>query len=284
MRTILASIALSLLAVWGYLHFAAPQTATAAKPETAFDRVMRTGTLRCGYYVFPPMLNFDEETRKPYGLGVDIIEAIAAKTSLKMEWTEEVNFGNWVPGLMTKRYDAICLPMWPTAAMAREARFGAPIMYAAMWPFAKAGDKRFDGNPESMNQPNVTIAVMEGNTVLELVNALFPKAKQHVIPGNADYGLAVEAVRTGKADVFLWDSNGAFQYQRNNPNTLHRIALEEPLQIMPFALVAARGEHDLIHLLDTGLQDLATTGALERLISKWEPEQGMFLRLPKLYR
>ncbi|MCP5404801.1 MAG: amino acid ABC transporter substrate-binding protein [Pseudomonadaceae bacterium] len=277
---ILAALVTALLAVWLISPTSPAPTAT----ESAFDHILRTGTIRCGYYVFPPMLMFNETTRKPYGLAVDMMNRIAAKTSLKVEWVEEINFGNWMSGLITKRYDAVCTPMWPNAAMTRESTFGKPMMYAAIWPYTRQGDTRFDNNLATLNTPATTIAVQEGNITAELVNELFPNAKQYAIPGNTDFGLAIEAVRSGKADVVLWDANGAYQYQLNNPKTLHQVKLAEPLQIMPFAIPFPRGEHTLKHLMDTALDDMLNTGTFGRMIDKWEPAPGMFLRLAKPYQ
>lgn len=278
--TLLLAILAAAITSW----LLAPSGNSPATTESAFDRVMRTGTLRCAYYVFPPVLNFDETTHQPYGLAVDMMNSIAAKTSLKVEWVEEINFGNWMPGLITKRYDAVCAPMWPNAAMTREALFSQPFMFTAIWPYARTEDTRFDKNPAKINSPATTIAVMEGNVTTDLANQLFPQAKQYAIPGNADFGLAVEAVRSHKADLVLWDTNGVFQYQQSNPNSLHQVQLATPLQVMAFAIPLNRGEYQLKSLLDAALNDMHYSGELDRLITKAEQHGGPFLRLPAPYR
>ena len=146
-------IVLSVLAAsatTSYINRATPPDGTsvtsATKAESAFDRVKRTGILRCGYYVFPPVTLRDPNTRALSGMGVDTIEQLLHGTGIKVEWAEEVDFGNWQAGLEARRFDAVCTPMWPEASLAREALFTRPILYSGINVYARGDDHRFDNN------------------------------------------------------------------------------------------------------------------------------------------
>ena len=53
----------------------------AAVQETAFDRIMRTNVLRCGYAVATPWMMVDPNTNKPYGVNYDVTDALAPKSA-----------------------------------------------------------------------------------------------------------------------------------------------------------------------------------------------------------
>lgn len=88
---------------------------SAGAQETAFERVVRTNTLRCGYYVFPPITSRDVKTQKLSGLSIDMMERIGQSSGLKIEWAEEVDFGTWPQGLRTGSSGSDPLPMFLSA-------------------------------------------------------------------------------------------------------------------------------------------------------------------------
>jgi ABC-type amino acid transport substrate-binding protein len=61
--------------------------------ETAFDRITKTNTLRCGYAIATPWFWIDMKTNQPTGVGYDMTNAIAAKIGLKVDWVEETGWG-----------------------------------------------------------------------------------------------------------------------------------------------------------------------------------------------
>ena len=52
-------------------------SAFAADKESAYERVLRTGVLRCGYIAYPPHLIVDPATGTISGISHDIIEEAA---------------------------------------------------------------------------------------------------------------------------------------------------------------------------------------------------------------
>jgi len=53
--------------------------------ESAFDRVMRTKTLRCGYTIYPPFFSKDPNTGEFSGLFHDFTEQIGKELGIKIE-------------------------------------------------------------------------------------------------------------------------------------------------------------------------------------------------------
>jgi ABC-type amino acid transport substrate-binding protein len=65
----------------------------AADKETSYDRVMRTGVIRCGYVEWPPYLLKDPNTQEFSGLIYDYMMAIGKDLGFKVEWSESVGWG-----------------------------------------------------------------------------------------------------------------------------------------------------------------------------------------------
>ncbi len=252
--------------------------------ETAMDRVLRTNTLRCGYYIFPPMLTRDPKSNELSGFAVDMMNVIGKKTGLKIEWTEEVTFGTIASSLDAGRFDALCAPMWPDLAQAREIIFTRPMMFAGVGPVVRADDTRFDRDEMKLNDPSMTIVAQEGNLQLDLVQQAFPKAHVLVMPAMADEGSVVMNVVTRKADATLWDMNGVFDYNAHNPTKLKMLNPGHPVKAQSFTLGISRKEPALGQFLDNAVADMLATGAIHGLIEKWQPQPGTFLEVAEPYK
>jgi ABC-type amino acid transport substrate-binding protein len=279
-------VALSAVTAFGVTKYAAAPTgsATEAKKETAFERVMRTNILRCGYYPYAPVFIKDPSTGNVSGMAVDTMNAIAKKTGLTIEWTEETTFGTWIAGLQAGRFDTVCTPLWGDASYGRVVKFTRPLFYDAAVPLVRANEQRFSTNADDLNKPDVTIAVQDGNMSLALTAALFPKAKTITASANVDYGLVLQDVVSGKADVTFWDLAGYWLYNKTNPGKIKILPLTQPLKIIPCQLPVLQGEDKLHTLIDTGVEDLILSGDMDRIIRKWEPEPGKtFLRVAPPY-
>ncbi len=283
-KTILLSIIASLAVCFLLINWMGlkPQQASNAK-ESVYDRVMRTGTIRCGYYVFAPVSMREGGAGKLHGFGIEAMEKIAGNMGLKVEWAEEVNFGTMFQGLESGRYDAICTPTWPDATRGRAAIFGVPMLYAAVTAYGRADDHRFDGNLKKLNDPSVKLAVIDGSTSDIIAHENFPKAQLVSLPqATPDNDLLMNVV-TGKADATFWDKNAANQYLEANPGSIREIP-GGPLRIFPFEMVFPRGEHNLRAWFDTAVLDILNSGYFNTLLDKYEKYPDSFFRVANPYQ
>lgn len=270
--------AVTTVAVNHYLPAKAPQS-----QETAFDRVLRTNTLRCGYYTYTPVTIKDPNTGKLTGLSVDMMDYFSEKTGIKVEWTEEVTFGNWVQGLQAGRFDAVCTPVWPDIARARVTKFSKPFLYTDFLPIVRADDARFSDNLEDFNKSDITIGAMDGDTSLTIGKAAFPKAKFSVLPETGDYSVLLQELIEKKIDMVPWERNSAYQFNLRNPGKIKVVKTKEPLGLMPSELAVAPKERDLMDFLNALIEDMQNTGEMKRLLDKWVPVPGIVLYTAKPY-
>lgn len=249
--------------------------------ESAYERVMRTGTIRCGYYVFPPATYRDPNTRELSGFSVDMMNEIGKRAGLKIEWTEETNFSNWIPGLQSGRFDVACTPNWPDIGQGRAAAFTLPLFLSGIYPMVRADDPRFKSNDlTKLNNPDITFSAQEVEGPVALIKAYFPQAKLNLLPNDTSNTNFVMDLNTKKADAIVTDQNGFVEFNRHNSVKLKLIGLKTPLKFQSFNLGVERHEMILNDFLNNAILDLQHDGTMDRLLRKWESEPGKtFLRV-----
>jgi len=254
--------------------------------ESAFDRIIKSGVIRCGYYVFPPVTYRDPNTDKLSGFSIDMMEEVAKRASLKIEWTEEHSWSGWTESLKAKRFDVACTPMWPDIPTSRAVAYSTSMFYAGIFPVVRKDDPRFKTDDlEQFNKKEVTIAAPEGDALVSLTQAWFPNATLSLIPPGMDTGSFGLQLITKKADALLWDDNGLYQFNKNNETKIRAVAHNKPVKIQAFSLAVDRDEMILKDFLDAAIHDLQNDGTMDRLLRKWEPEPGKtYLRVDKPYK
>lgn len=270
---VLIAVILSVTLSWCFFGRAEKDNG-AGHVETAFERIQRTRTIRCGYYVYPPVTYKDGNTGKLSGLSVDMMDRIAKRADLKVEWVQEVNFGDWHEGLKTKRYDLACTPMWPNTAIGQVAYFTKPFFYAGIYPVGRANDDRFE-NLEDLNNEKLTISAQEGNDGYYLAKDVFPKAKLISVSPNTTGNMMIQDVITKKADFVLTDKNAVNEFNSTNPSAI-KILVDHPVKIMPFTLAVGSGEDALLQFINNATDEMILTGEIDRLVKRWVKDPSIY--------
>lgn len=254
--------------------------------ETAFDRVMRTGVIRCGYYVFPPITYKDVNTGAMSGFSVDMMNRLAERAGLKVEWTEEVTFGNWVPAMQSNRFDMVCTPMWPELTQARAVLFTHSLFYSGMSPAVRSDDARFTEATRTadFNKPEFTILTQEGNATDVIARTAFPAAKFYALAPEAGTVSYYQDLINKKADMALTDRNGMHEFNKSGQGQIRLIDVAHPVKVQSFPMVVNRGETELRDFLDLAVDEMNYSGEIDRILRKWESEPGLtYLRVAPAY-
>lgn len=255
----------------------------AAKKETAFERVIRTNTLRCGYGVWAPGLIKDPQTGKLSGIFYDYLEAIGKHTGLKIEWGEELGWGDYPAALNNGKIDAMCFGAWPKATTARESMFTKPVYYLPINAYVRADDNRFDHAMEKINAPGVAISAMDSEISSQLAVAYFPQAKIFSIPQLSPASTLLLNVAAGKADITFTDSWTAAEFMKQNPGKIKAVQLDKPLRLFGHTIPVAQDEQSLLNFLNTATDELIDSGEMDAFISRYETIPGVLLHLPHPY-
>ncbi len=255
--------------------------AFAAEKESAFDRVMKTQTIRCGYFTWSPFLMKDPNTGKFSGIYHDVMEEIGKKLSLKIEWTEETGQANPFEGMKTGRFDMFCGPITPTPDRAKIAAFSRPFFYIPYLAYARADDARFK-NIAAINDPSVKIAVIDGEFANEIVQRDFSKASLVTLPPLSDGSQVMLSVTTKKADVFLNDSAATSVFMQKNPGTVKPVSTN-PLRTLAAVLVLPQNDMAFKGMIDAVLDLMIGDQAIDAILGKYALPDSHFLLPAKPY-
>lgn len=248
------------------------------KKESVYDRVINSGTLRCGYGLWPKLVDKDPNTGKLSGVYVDFITELARNLDLKVLWTEEISWGDIASSLNSDRMDAFCAGAWTNTIRGKYVDFTIPPYYSTVYPYARIDDSRFDVGLDSVNSPDVTISVIEGESSQVVATADFPKAKLLVMPKITEGAQNILNVVTKKADIVLGDPTLVEAYMKNNPNQIRRIKAEYPTRVFGNAIAVKKGEFALKSMLDNAIEQMIWTGSTDKIIRKHEEVEGTFAR------
>ncbi|MBI1327509.1 MAG: transporter substrate-binding domain-containing protein [Alphaproteobacteria bacterium] len=276
--TILISVVLS-VAVSAFVL--KDKSTTITNDQPAYDRVMKTGVLRCGYAMWPPeVLYKDAMTGEIKGLFYDIVETMGKNAGLKVEWVEETGWGTFIEGLQSQRFDAFCAPLWRNADRGKLINYTVPLAYSSMHLYTRKDDFRFDNDITKLNDPSIKLATLDGEMSDMVATRFFPKAQKESLPQMAELMQLFLAVTAKKADAVFVEPSTAKEFAKNNPGLI-RQATKEPYQIFPNSLGVNMGEEKLKNLLDSALVEMMNQGAIERMISERQPDRSVFMPVAK---
>jgi ABC-type amino acid transport substrate-binding protein len=285
---IILSVITAVFASFLTFQFAGPITSSGdlaqiEKTETAYERVMRTGEIRCGYAMWPPKaVNKDLNTGEVVGIFPEIAEEMAKSLGLKLIWAEEVGWGNYIESLRAKRFDVFCAPLWRTGDRGKHTGYTIALAYSPLHFYARKDDDRFDENLSNLNSEEFTLSTLDGEMSSIVANRFFPKAKTTSLPQLADLSQLFINVQTGKADGVFSEPNLAFDFARKNPGTIRQVT-KEPFQVFSNSFGMLLGEVKLQQMLNTSLIELRDQGIIDQIITKYEPDRSKFLPVRKPY-
>lgn len=270
-----------LLAFAFFCSFPAPAH---AGQDSAYERVMKTGTLRCGYAPWPGLLEVDPNTKAMSGPAYDFMEELGKAMQIKIIWQEEVGFGDMVESLRTGRTDAHCSGAWTNAVRGKFIDHTTPLFYNPLYAYVRADDTRFDKKIQDINSPVVTISLVDGESAQTIAESDFPRAKTFSLPKGSEGTQMLLNVITGKADVTFTDPEMFHKFELNNPGKLKKIPAPFPIRLFGVSLWVAKGENALLSSLDTGINQLLWTGVFDRILDQYESTPGAYVRAAMPYR
>lgn len=251
--------------------------------ETAYSRITKTGTLRCGYINYAPLLNKDPNTGAITGIGADIMEKIAKTMNVKIIWAEETSWATYIQGLESNRFDALCTLDFFLPAYAGKLEAPKPVFYTSIGAYKRANDQKMKEGFKSFNDPAIKISALDGSLSMHIQQEDYPKATVLSMPHNTDYTFLLENVVSSKADIAFVENSIANEYLKANPGKLVNIAQETPIRIYPYFVPIRAGETHLKTTIDSILEVMIENGDIEKILSKYEDGVQNFHRVKKGY-
>lgn len=249
------------------------------REEGAYERVIRTGTIRAGFVSYPPGSIVDPKSKEVSGIFPDLLREIGKTTGLKVEFTEEVGWATLIEGLETKRYDIIG-GVWANPNRGKMATISVPVYYSGVGVWVRPDETRFssDNNWSSINDRSVKIAAIDGSTPLGIAKAQFPNAQLVTYPNLTSEAQLFLDVTQRKVDVFFAEPAQGLLFLRSNPGLIKNIAARKPLRVFANVFLMKRNEAQLKTLIDTAIEEMRSSGVVDSLLRKYEPVDEAFYR------
>jgi ABC-type amino acid transport substrate-binding protein len=258
-----------------------PVSARTAEPASAYERVLKTGILRCAYASASPNVVKDLKTGKLTGPIPEIAEAMAETLSLKVEWVAEVGYADFAEGLASGRYDAFCGILAMAPFRARVAAFTSPIYYNPYYAYVRTDEKRFHV-PEDANQPQFRAGMIDGEVYQMIERKRFPKAREVGLPNMTPHNQLFEDLAAGKSDIIVYDSLVYLEYAKNNPGKVQR-AFDKPLEMYPVAFAVSPHETELRDMLNVAILSLNNLGKIDAIFNSYGADASMVYRVAAPY-
>ncbi len=251
-----------------------------SKAETAYERVMRTGVLRCAYGVWEPSIMHNPGTGQCSGIVYDFMQEVGKSLNIKVDYTLEVPWDSIGIALQTRKVDAHCAGMWATPARGRVMAFSHPLFFSQTVAFARADDKRFDKNLDRINKPDITVALSDDDITTELYRRDFSRAKKYELPQFCPQEELLLAVATKKADVAFNGSTWLQPFEKSYPGKVKIIPTSKPLRIFPCTIAVNISEEELLHMLNTAIDQLIYSGEMDKLVEKYRAKYNVDFIIP----
>jgi ABC-type amino acid transport substrate-binding protein len=252
------------------------QAANNSTTTSTLGQIATSSKLKVGYLVFPPTITKNTTTGELSGHLVDAIKEIARLNKWTPEFVE-TDWSGFTTGLDSRRFDMSIVPTFVTIPRALSVYFTKPLFYAGNSAITKTNETRFTAL-ESIDQPNVTVAVTQGEAGDEYAKANFKKAKITRFSGG-DQSLAFQAVVAGRADIALGDAYVTSQFAKANPQVKDLFA-NTPYNLTPVSWAVRKGDDEMLNFLNSSLESLDYQGRLR----EWEQKAGAnWLHIKKVW-
>lgn len=255
-----------------------------AATDVAYNRVLRTGTLRVAYISYGTSFTKDPNTGNYSGIMHDALEDIARRMGLRVEYVAETAWGTMVEEVSGGRVDLVCTGLWPNATRGKYVDFTEPVYFSPVRAYVRVGNRAFDSDLSAINSPSVRIATVDGEMTSIIAAADFPRATADAHPQTTDVAQMLMEVATRRAAVTFVEPAIANAFLRTNTGTVEPVRGVDPLRVFPNVFMIAKGESKLLSMLNTALEEAANTGALDRIVQRYESTPGEYLRRQVPYR
>lgn len=269
-RTLAASVLLSVAITLLLVNWL--DADKASKKETAFERVSRTGVLRCGYGVWDPFVSKDPATGAMSGFWIEAMDEIGKLGGFKVEWTAEVDWGTIALDLQQGKIDAHCAGIWPNSNRGRGLLFTHPLAYMPTLLMVRSNDQRFQGQKTAtlaeINQPRYSVGVQEGDVTEAIAQGDLPLVKRIALPPQANVGIGLAGLIAGKYDFFL-GPKVVVQDINKKGIAIRAISLTPAPRTYGSTNAVAVGEQDLRDWLNAASDEFLITAGYQRLFDKY---------------
>ena len=257
------------------------EVTTGTPLHDTYSRIMQSGILRAAYGEYAPV--FQRTGSQFSGIFYEIICGFAEKLGVKIDWVEETGYGVVIEGLAEGRFDIFGSATWPTPERHKKAALSRPIYYSDVGVWVRADSPLAHEDWITLNDPQYSIAVTEGDITHEICLTDFVFAKWVRAPQLGRVKALMEFVADGRADATMVEQMTYDAYADQLSRPLVNIAREKPIRRYPNSFLVGNNQHDFLDILDRYLEDIAASGEVENIMRKYTERinDGIYFTRPR---
>jgi len=269
-----AAAVLVLFAACGGDEEEAEDTPTGSATSAAKVAELQDGVLQVGSDIsYAPIEFYEEGTQNAQGLDVDLANALAEELGVRAEFIN-TGFDGIIGALNVSRFDVLMSAMTVTEERQKEIDF---------IPYFAAGTDILvaEGNPKNIKTiedlSGLTVGVQIGTIQVDQLKAandtLKAAGKPEISVLTFDQNpLAVEQLRTGRADAVIADSPVVANEARLSDGKLEALGLA--VEAAPYGIGVRKGSTELKAAIEGALQKLIANGEYKAILIEWGLEGG----------
>ena len=120
-----------------------------------------------------------------------------------------------------------------------------------------------------MNEPKLTIAVLQGQAMHEYARIHWPKAKLKVLSGG-DLTAPLLEISAGNADIGFCNYLDAERYCEKHPEVVN-IFKDDPIEVVAIAWAVRPDDQQWLNFINTSIDYMVST----HRVTKWEEKYGV---------
>ncbi|RPI34585.1 MAG: basic amino acid ABC transporter substrate-binding protein [Chloroflexota bacterium] len=227
---------------------------------SAKNKTIRVGTDA----TWAPFEVFNESTQQFEGFDIDLMNAIAEKTTLKIEYVN-VPFDALLAGMAQCQYDAAISSMTITQERAQDMLFTDPYFSAGQLIIIRNDNTDITGK-DTLVGKNVGVQI---NTTGASEAAAIAGVNVKIYDA---IDLAFADLVNQQLDAVIVDDALAQGYISSNSGKIK--AAGEPITNEEYGIAVCKNNPDLLEKLNAGLDQLDNDGFLDQLVEKWFMNNG----------
>jgi ABC-type amino acid transport substrate-binding protein len=211
---------------------------------------------------YPPFNSIDKQTGHIVGFDIDLMNAIAKKEGLKIEYVE-VDLEPLLQGMAQGKYDAAISALSITAERQQQMLFSNPYFVAGQVVTVRKDETSITGKDSLTGK---LVGVETGSTGAASIS----QTPNLTLKNYADLTSAWADLENGIIDAIVSDNTIALEYVSRNPDTLKIVGA--PFSQEDYAIAVAKNKSELLKKINAGLNAVQSEGLLEELYHKWLPQ------------
>jgi polar amino acid transport system substrate-binding protein len=236
--------------------------------EGVLEGARESGVLKTAFVAARPVAFVDEDAGEATGSGIDLVRGLASSIDIADVETIFVTFDAMIPGLEARRWDMSAFPFFITAERCDAVAFTDPVAKFTQGALVAPGNPLdIHGYDDLADNDKIRIATQAGSAEAGWAkDAGVPDSRIQSFP---EERLAIEAVRQGRADVYLQAAFSLTQVEENYGVTDVEVAtpfagpIVNGVEEIAYAGFALRHEDvDLLHALNKEIAALKSSGEL----------------------